>query len=69
MQEINLIASPKEASNSEILKKIIAQNLGVKESEITSFNLQKRSIDARSRSIKINLRFTVFVNEIHVLND
>ena len=60
-QEIDLIASPREASNQVYLLKRIARELALTEKDISSFKLLKRSIDARSRQIKINLRFQVFL--------
>ena len=62
-KEIDLIVSPREASNHEILRKIIAHKIGLKESDSFSFQLIKRSVDARSRNIKINLRLDVFIDE------
>lgn len=64
IQEIDLIASPREASKPEILKRKIADSLSVPISDISSYQLLKRSIDARSRNIKVNLRFRVGVNEV-----
>lgn len=40
-----------------------ASKLGVKSDRIHDFHLIKRSIDARSRSIKVNLRFAVYIDE------
>ncbi len=63
IQEIDLVCSPKEASTPDYITRQLAFKLQIKAQEISSFKLLKRSIDARSRSIKVNLRFRVFVNE------
>lgn len=64
IQDIDLIASVREASNSELIKEKIAALCSVTSSEITSLVLLKRSIDARARLIKVNLRYRVYINEI-----
>lgn len=61
--ELNLVLSPQEADDELILKKIAAQETGCKLSEITCIKIIKRSIDARSRNVKINLKIEVYVNE------
>ena len=58
-KELNLVLSPEKASDSEVLKQIIAIELGVHLSEITFIQILKRSIDARSRNIKVNLKVDV----------
>ena len=62
-QELNLVLSPEDAANEAIIKQISAQQIGIKQSEITSIKILKRSIDARSRNIKINLKIELFINE------
>ncbi len=64
IQDIDLIASVREASNSELIKEKIAALCSVTNSEITSLVLLKRSIDARARTIKVNLRYRVYINEV-----
>ena len=61
--ELNLVLSPEEAENEEIVKSIAAQQIRSSESNITFIKILKRSIDARSRTIKINLRIEVYINE------
>lgn len=65
-QEINLIVSPEEAANDTIIKQFAAQQLGIDYSEITVVKILKRSIDARSRTIKVNLKLEVYCNETPV---
>lgn len=61
--ELNLVLSPQEADDETFLQKIAAQQIGCKSSEITCIKILKRSIDARSRNVKINLKMEVYVNE------
>jgi uncharacterized protein len=62
-QELNLVLSPEEADDEIILKKIVALQTRNKLSDITFIKILKRSIDARSRNIKINLKVDVYINE------
>ncbi len=62
-QELNLIVSPEEADNDKALKKIIASKCQLDISEIAAIKIVKRSIDARSRTIKVNLKLDVYSNE------
>ncbi len=62
-QELNLVLSPQEAEDELILKQIAARETGCKLPEITFIKILKRSIDARSRNVKINLKIEVYINE------
>lgn len=62
-QELNLVLSPQEADDETLLKKIAARQIGINISEISFIKTLKRSIDARSRNVKINLKIEVYVNE------
>lgn len=62
--EINLVVSPEEAANEVRLKEILAKQLSCKIIEITFFNILKRSVDARSRNIKVNLKVDVYINQV-----
>jgi hypothetical protein len=61
--ELNLVLSPEDAANEAVLKKAIAQTISCKVDAITHFRVLKRSIDARSRNIKINLKIEAYVGE------
>src|SRR3982751_2429793 len=58
--ELNLVVSPTDAANEGKLKSIAANQLGVSVASITFLKTLKRSIDARSRNIKINLRIEIY---------
>jgi uncharacterized protein len=62
-QTISLKVLPSEAADDSILKKIIATSCGVKENAVTGFYLQKKSIDARAKTIWVNLTLIAFINE------
>ncbi len=62
-QELNLVVSPEEAANPEKIKAIVARQLSEKISNIHFIKILKRSIDARSRNIKVNLKIEVYINE------
>ena len=61
--ELNLVLSPEEAINEDAIKSRAAQQLFTSTTNITFVKILKRSIDARSRNIKINLKLDVYINE------
>ena len=63
--DINIRVSPEEASDKKKYLPIVAKELAVSESEITDIQILRRSIDARQRQIKINLRLRVFMAEAY----
>ena len=63
IKELNLIVTPQQAADLEFLKKYSASQLSVKEEEISFVKILKRSIDARSRNIKVNLKLEVYIGE------
>jgi uncharacterized FAD-dependent dehydrogenase len=62
-QTISLKLLPTEAADDSIIKKYIASSCGVKENSVTGFHLQKKSIDARAKTIWVNLTVQAFINE------
>lgn len=63
IKELNLVVTPQQATDQEFLKKYSAAQLSVKDEEISFVKILKRSIDARSRNIKVNLKLEVYINE------
>ena len=61
--EVSLKVSPEEANNPDILKKIISEQSDIERSSIDDIEILKRSIDARQRDIKFNLKVLVYINE------
>ena len=65
-KEFNLVVSPQTAYNEQLLKEDIAEQLGLSKNDTLFIQPLRRSIDARSRNIKINLKIAAFVNESFV---
>ncbi|MGY8988267.1 MAG: NAD(P)/FAD-dependent oxidoreductase [Flavobacteriales bacterium] len=63
IKEIQFQVLPEQAAKIELLKKIVSEKLNVQKSEISHLEIVKRSIDARQRTIKVNLRLIVFINQ------
>ena len=63
-QEINISLSPKQASDEQFFKPILAEKLHVDEDRIKLINVKRRSIDARQRVIRVNLSAEVFLDEL-----
>lgn len=59
-QEINLAVTPEQAVDEEALRRIIISALVKPSGHLNSFRILRRSIDARNRNIKINLRLQLF---------
>jgi uncharacterized FAD-dependent dehydrogenase len=62
-KEIQLLLSPETAGEPDQLKAAVALEMGVSEQDIQLINPVKRSIDARSRQVKILLKADVYLNE------
>ena len=63
IKEIQLQVLPSQSTNIFELKKIVSEKLKINSSDITHLEILKRSIDARQRVIKINLKIEVYVNQ------
>ena len=66
---LNLVTTPKIAATEELLKKTVAFEGDYRVEEITHIQILKRSIDARQRQVKINLRVEVYLNEPYFEKD
>jgi uncharacterized FAD-dependent dehydrogenase len=62
-QKISFKLLPSEAMDESIIKKNIANTCGKKANSITGFHLLKKSIDARAKTIWINLTVNAFIDE------
>jgi len=58
--EITISVSPKTATEKESIKLSLARKLNIDVNKISDVKIYKRSIDARSRNIKIHLKVIVF---------
>ncbi len=62
-QNLLLKLSPSEAASPEAIKKHISSALGKKLPAISGYEVIKRSIDARGKTIFINLKVNAFIDE------
>ena len=63
MKTLSLRVYPSVAAQDAELRKHIARELGVNPKSVTAVKVRKRSIDARQRTIYVNLTVDVYVNE------
>ena len=63
MKSLSLRVSPSVAAQDAELRKYIARELGVNPKSVTAVKVRKRSIDARQRTIYVNLTVDAYVNE------
>ncbi len=63
-EELQLRVLPQVAANEQTLRHYLASEKGLRESEITAVRVLKRSIDARQRTIYVNLKVRLYVNEV-----
>ncbi|MGY5850186.1 NAD(P)/FAD-dependent oxidoreductase [Salegentibacter sp. F14] len=61
--QIELQVSPEQAGQKEVLGKVVANKMGIPLDRLSYIHTLKRSIDARQRAIKVNLKLEVFVGE------
>ena len=64
IQEYQLRILPEIAANEQRLKSYLAQEKGLNLRDIQATRILKRSIDARQRTIFINLKVRVYINEL-----
>ena len=66
IKELQLQVLPEQASETKLLINIVAKKLQINKVEITHLQILKRSVDARQRVVKINLKLRVCISEKHV---
>lgn len=64
IQEYQLRVLPEVAANEQRLKEYLIHEKGLNAREITAARILKRSIDARQRTIYINLNVRAYLNEM-----
>ncbi len=62
-REISIQVAPETAGNPVALQQFISRHSGIPQEEITHIEILKRSIDARQRKVKVNLKIVVFIKE------
>ena len=60
-KELLLQVSPEIAANQNLLKDFLSKQIKVSTNDIQHISIVKRSIDARQKSIKINLKVNIFL--------
>jgi len=63
LQKKQIAVAPEIAHQPEKLIPYLKNSFGIPDGSAVSYNLYKRSVDARSRDIKINLELDVFIDE------
>ena len=64
IQELQLRVLPKQAASDDNIKQYISREKGLDARTIKAIRILKRSIDARQRTIFVNLKVRVFINEM-----
>jgi len=65
-KEINIQTSPEEANVKELLLERVSKELDIAMGEISHVEILKKSIDARQRKIRINLRLRIYIQEEYI---
>ena len=60
---MQLEVEPEFSKNSDFLKKIVSKKLQLKLSDIKYIDVLKRSVDARQKKVKINLKLRIFIQQ------
>ena len=63
IKELQLRVEPQFAYNEQVLKETVSRQCGLDVRTITAVRTLKKSIDARQRTIFVNLTLRVFINE------
>ena len=63
IQELQLRILPEEAANEQSLKQVVARETGTSVPHIHTVRVLKRSIDARQRTIYVNVKLRAFIDE------
>ncbi len=63
IKSISLSLLPADAADQLNIKKSIAAECGISPPRITGYKIEKRSIDARARQVKIIIQLQVFIDE------
>lgn len=61
---IQITCTPEQAAFSEQISSVICKAEGINSSELSGFNIIRKSLDARSKTVKVNLQVELFINEV-----
>jgi len=62
-QLLNMKVLPQEAADTQRITQLIAAEAGVKVSAVTGYYIRRQSIDARSKTVWMNLQVQAYINE------
>ena len=63
IKQISIAITPAEAADESLIKRYLAVEAGVSDKRITGYNVNKKSIDARARQVKVVIIATVYIDE------
>jgi uncharacterized FAD-dependent dehydrogenase len=63
-KEVTLVLTPKQSSSESYYLPLLSKKLNISQDRILKVQIINRSIDARNRNVKINLRLKIFVDEL-----
>lgn len=63
IKDITLLLPPRQASDEAIIKKEVAHHLGIAPQRVAGYEVERRSIDARSKTPRIRLLLKAFIDE------
>ncbi len=64
IQELQLRILPHQAASEQAIADYVAQDMGIDRRTINAVRVLRRSIDARQRTIFVNLKVRVYINEV-----
>ena len=64
IQEYQIRVLPEQAANEQSIKLFISKDKGIDARTIKAIRILKRSIDARQRTIFVNLKVRIYINEL-----
>ena len=63
IKTVQIQVSPEQAKKKVLLKKKVSNDFNISKEDIKHIEIIKRSIDARQRKIKINLKLDIYINQ------
>jgi uncharacterized FAD-dependent dehydrogenase len=63
IKELQLRLLPEQAANEQALKQVVCRETGVALPDVCAVHILKRSIDARQRTVYLNVKLRAFINE------
>src|SRR5690348_10568079 len=69
IKQLSLVLLPEEAADQSMQLRKASEQLGITPGEISAIRIRKRSIDARTRTIRFHLTVDVYIGELPVENE